>query len=92
MENSIPDTAALEKRAPAFLQRRPGLPLCEGCLAHELESRNPLLMRAVWRSLLEHDSRRFFQMEGTCSRCFRPMTVLYASVVEQDPRYEDPPA
>lgn len=78
---SASDAVALETRAVAFFQRRPGLPLCAECLAHELESHNPLLVHAVWRALLEHSSRRFFQIEGTCSRCFRSMAVLYASVV-----------
>lgn len=76
-----PDAAGLEKRALEFLERRRGLPICQTCLAHELEARNPLLMLAVWRSLVEKVEQRIVQIEGTCSRCFRSIAVIYASVV-----------
>jgi len=78
---SPPDAAALATRAVRFLRGRPGRPVCESCLALEVDSRNPLVMRAVWRSLPESVAHNLVQIDGTCSRCLRSAPVIYASVV-----------
>jgi hypothetical protein len=64
-----------------FLRDRPGSPVCEPCLAVEVEPRDFLVMHVVWRSLAENAAHRLVHIEGTCSRCSRSAPVVYASVV-----------
>ncbi len=61
--------------AVLFLERNPGLPFCEPCLAHELSVRRDEVRKAM-RGL---DARLFLRAHRWCVRCLRLDSVIYAA-------------